>query len=37
MANETMIEPGDEAGFDELPPDPVFEPGIRRAPRRDAR
>ncbi|HUX36553.1 MAG TPA: urocanate hydratase [Rectinemataceae bacterium] len=23
--------------FDELPPDPVFEPGIRRAPRREAR
>ncbi len=22
--------------FDELPPDPVFEPGIRRAPKRDA-
>ncbi len=22
--------------FDELPPDPVFEPGIRRAPRREA-
>ncbi len=22
--------------FDELPPDPVFVPGIRRAPRRDA-
>jgi urocanate hydratase len=24
-------------GLDELPPDPVFEPGIRRAPRREAR
>ncbi len=23
-------------GLDELPPDPVFEPGIRRAPRREA-
>ncbi len=23
--------------FDELPPDPVFEPGIRRAPRREAK
>jgi hypothetical protein len=22
--------------FDELPPEPVFEPGIRRAPRREA-
>ena len=33
---EASILPAD-LGLSELPPDPVFEPGIRRAPRREAR